>query len=150
MTPHSSSIRIAMAALAGSTTRLRRDRPSSGWLARQQILPKAKNVCRGIAACAQTVRVALTGASRKSTKAGRVLKFNPNGPDQALCRPFELRSLIRNSSILRPDFIAATSQSGSLPRPDQVSEVWGLRYFGSTLGYLRGAFLFWSDREAPD
>src|SRR5215475_11777227 len=61
----------------------------------------------------------------------------------ALCRPFELPDpSIRNSSILWPDFIAATSQRGRLPRPDQVSEVCGLRYFGNTLGYLRCCFPF--------
>src|SRR5262249_23240453 len=42
-----------------------------------------------------------------------------------------------NSSILCPDFMAATSQRGRFPRPDQVSDVWGSRYFGSTGGYLR-------------
>ena len=59
---------------------------------------------------------------------------------QARCRLLEPLSPIRNSSIFRPDFIAATSQRGRLPRPDQVSDVWGLRYFGSTVGYLRRGF----------
>jgi hypothetical protein len=58
--------------------------------------------------------------------------------------------MMRNSSIFRPDFIAATSQRGRLPRPDHVSAVWGLRYFGSTLGYLRRGVPFWSDREWSD
>jgi hypothetical protein len=108
------------------------------------------NVCRGKAASARTVPVALTESIQEINKRHLCFRFNSNGPDQALCRPFGLPSLIRNSSILRPDFIAATSQRGRLPRPDQVSEVCGLRYFGSTLGYLRRAFPFWSDREAPD
>ena len=38
---------------------------------------------------------------------------------QALWRPLAvLPWAIRNSSILRPDFMAATSQRGRLPRPD--------------------------------
>jgi hypothetical protein len=55
---------------------------------------------------------------------------------------------IRNSSIFRPDFMAATSQRGRLPRPDQVSEVCGFRYFGNTLGYLRRGFSP-SERASP-
>ena len=98
----------------------------------------------------RTVRVAMTDEIQLFNNSQLCFRFNAKGPDQALCRPFALPSLIRNSSILRPDFIAATSQRGRLPRPDQVSEVWGFRYFGSTLGYLRRAFPFWSDREAPD
>ncbi len=73
-----------------------------------------------------------------------------NSPNQAFCRPFELPSLIRNSSILRPDFIAATSHRGRLPRPAQVSDVWGLRYFGNTLGYLRRGLPSCGDRDSPD
>jgi hypothetical protein len=46
-------------------------------------------------------------------------------------------SLTRNSSILRPDSMAATNQRGRLPRPDHVSEVCGFRYFGRTAGYRR-------------
>jgi hypothetical protein len=56
---------------------------------------------------------------------------------QARCRPVPLLSLTRNSSILRPDFMAATNQRGRLPRPDHVSEVCGFRYFGRTAGYRR-------------
>jgi hypothetical protein len=56
---------------------------------------------------------------------------------QARRRAFTPASPIRNSSILRPDLTAATSHLGRLPRPDQVSEVWGFRYFGNTRGYLR-------------
>jgi len=48
-----------------------------------------------------------------------------------------LLSLIRNSSSLRPDLMAATNQRGRLPRPDHVSEVCGFRYFGMTAGYRR-------------
>src|SRR4030095_14708495 len=45
---------------------------------------------------------------------------------------------ILKSSILWPVLRATTSQRGVLPRPDQVSEGDnGLRYLGSTLGYLR-------------
>jgi hypothetical protein len=57
-----------------------------------------------------------------------------------LWRPAKLGlpSAILNSSILRPNFIAATSHLGLLPRPDHVSEgASGLRYLGSTRGYLR-------------
>src|ERR1700675_3484032 len=94
-------------------------------------------------ACARTVRVAMTASIQEINKSQLCFRFYSNGPDQALCRPFGRPSLIRNSSILRPDFIAATSQRGRLPRPDQVSEVWGLQYFGSTLGYLRRACPVW-------
>lgn len=62
-------------------------------------------------------------------------------------RSFGLASPMRNSSILRPDFMAATSHRGRLPRPDQVSDVWGFRYFGSTRGYLRLAL---AAGDAPD
>jgi hypothetical protein len=64
------------------------------------------------------------------------------GRVQALWRrPFDPRTPpISKSSILPPVFMAATSQRGCFPRPDHVSDVCGLRYFGSTLGYLRRAF----------
>jgi len=97
--------------------------------------------------CAEKRRL---GPNRRQRRCQPRSLFNPNGPDQALCRPPGLPLPIRNSSIFRPDFIAATSQRGRLPRPDQVSEVLGLRYFGSTLGYLRRAFPFWNDGESPD
>jgi hypothetical protein len=47
----------------------------------------------------------------------------PGRSAHARWRAFVPASLIRNSSILRPDFTAATSHLGRLPRPDQVSEV---------------------------
>ena len=59
---------------------------------------------------------------------------------QARWRSFVLASPIRKSSILLPDFIAATNHLGRLPRPDHVSDVCGFRYFGSTRGYLRLGF----------
>src|SRR5437660_502022 len=54
---------------------------------------------------------------------------------------------MRKSSIPRPDFMAATNHRGRLPRPDQVSDVWGFRYFGSTRGYLRLAL---AGGDTPD
>ena len=49
-----------------------------------------------------------------------------------------LASEIRKSSSLCPDWSAATSQRGCLPRPDHVSPGSdGLLYFGRTFGYLR-------------
>lgn len=49
-----------------------------------------------------------------------------------------LAPTIRNSSIPRPDSMAATSQRGNLPRPAHVSVgERGLRYLGSTRGYFR-------------
>ena len=69
-----------------------------------------------------------------SVKVNAVLYFRIVDPERAIIRV--------------EDFMAATSQRGRLPRPDQVSEVCGLRYFGNTFGYLRRGF--WpSGRESP-
>jgi hypothetical protein len=53
--------------------------------------------------------------------------------------PADLLALaIRKSSSFDPERSAATNQRGCLPRPDQVSVgADGLKYFGSTFGYLR-------------
>src|ERR1700722_7887995 len=49
-----------------------------------------------------------------------------------------LVSAISTSLSLCPDWSAATSHRGCLPRPDHVSPgVDGLKYFGRTFGYLR-------------
>jgi hypothetical protein len=64
---------------------------------------------------------------------------------------------IRKSSSFCPDWSAATSHRGCLPRPDHVSDgADGLQYFGSTFGYFRrgrsalaeelSGSLTWSDR----
>src|SRR3954451_1588700 len=70
--------------------------------------------------------------------------------DHARCRTFGLASPSRKSSILRPDFMAATNHRGRLPRPDQVSDVWGFRYFGSTRGYFRLALAVGDTPDPPE
>lgn len=59
-------------------------------------------------------------------------------------------SAIRNSSRLRPDWSAAASHRGRLPRPDHVSSgAKGLKYLGRTSGYLRrGRLIFGADPGA--
>src|SRR3954454_3786042 len=73
------------------------------------------------------------------------------GPERRCHPPCSLSSIL-NSSSLCPDWRAATSHRGCLPRPDHVSVgTVGLQYLGRTLGYLRrgGRSVLAPGRELP-